>query len=245
MRRESSQKARSCPVCGRKRSAGSLCELAQLEKSLVRSSRSIIPYPAGQVIFHQGQPPFGMFCLVSGAAKVYKSSPAGGRILLRILGPGEVIGYRGVLSDEPYAATAETIKPSGIRVIPREEVFEYLRASPDLCLSLLAKLARELRISEDQSLMMATEPVRHRIARLLLTTVRVAGEVPTPGCLVPAEYRRIEMAQMLGTAPETLSRALKLMARQKLIRTTRTEIRILDPARLAELADSEVGKPGS
>ena len=191
------------------------------------------------MIFYQGQPPFAIYCLISGGAKIYKSSETGERVLIRVLGVGQLLGYRPVLANEPYAATAEAIKPTVACVITRENFFEILRASPTLCGRFLSKLARELRISEEQLLTVATEPVRKRLARLLLLMLKSADTPAHANSLVPTDYRRMEMAQMIGTTPETLSRALRLMARQGLIQVTRREIRVMDPARLAAVAGPE------
>ncbi|MFH1144900.1 MAG: Crp/Fnr family transcriptional regulator [Candidatus Eisenbacteria bacterium] len=229
------RKVRSCAACGRKGS-GRFCELAEERKSLFRSPRTIVRYAPGQAIFQQGQPPFAIYCLVSGAAKVYKSAEGGRRVLIRVLGPGEMLGYRAVLADEPYAATAEAIKPTTACVITRENLFELLRCSPDLGRRLLAKVARELRISEEQLLTFATDPARRRLARLLLLLLKSADVPLRTGSLVPRDYLRTEMAQMIGTAPETLSRALRLLARQGILRVTRAEIRVADPGRLKAAA---------
>jgi CRP/FNR family transcriptional regulator len=203
------------------------------------TARTIVQYPAGQVIFSQGQPPLAIYCLASGAVKIYKASETGGLIIIRVLSPGDLIGYRAVLANEPYAATAEAIKPTTACVIPRESFVEILRTSPGLCERFLAKLARELRISEEQLLTVANEPVRRRLARLLLLMLKAGGAPVRANSPIPTAYRRNEMAQMIGTTPETLSRALRLMAGQGLIRVTRTEIRVTDPKRLAAVGRSE------
>jgi CRP/FNR family transcriptional regulator len=227
-----SQRSHSCAACGRK-NVRTLCELAEEKESVVRAVRTIVRYSAGQVIFYQGQPPFAIYCLGSGAAKIYKSSEGGGRIIIRVLGAGEIIGYRAVLANEPYAATAEAIKPTTACVITRESFLEILRVSPGLCERLLAKMARELRISEEQLLTIANEPVRRRVARLLLLMLKAGGTPMRANSRIPTVYRRNEMAQMIGTTPETLSRMLRLMTSQGLIRVTRSEIRVTDPPRLA------------
>ena len=226
---------RTCTVSGRT-SPDSLCGLAGEGQPLLQAVRRIVDYPAGQPIFHQGQPPFAIYCLTSGTVKVYKSGPSGGQVILRVLGAGELLGYRAVLANEPYAASAETITPAAACVITREDLVDCLRYSPALCLRLMSKLARELRISEEQLLNIASEPVRKRLARLLIQMMGAEGIEVEENAAVPAVCRRTEMAQMIGTAPETLSRALGQLARQKLLLVTRTEIRIVDPARLLAMA---------
>lgn len=237
MARAAVRRAASCAVCGRK--DGSLCDLAGETVPVPQSVRTIVPYSAGQVIFHQGQPPFAIYCLSTGSAKIYKTANTGARTIIRVLGPGELLGYRAVLSNEPYAATAETIRPATVCVVTREAFMEILRASPGLCMRLLAKMARELRISEEQLVTVVNEPVRKRLARLLLLMLEAGGTPGRANSLVPADYQRNEMAQMIGTTPESLSRALALLSSQGLVRVTRKEIRVVDPERLAAVAGVE------
>ncbi len=230
--------SRCCPVCGRK-GPGPFCELAGSEKTGLETGRTVARYAAGEVIFSQGQPSLAVYCLTSGGAKVYKNALRGGQVILRVLGVGELLGYRPVLSGEPYAATAEAIVPTTACVITREHLFEGLRGSPELSARLLAKMARELRISEEQLLSIASEPVRRRIARLLVLTLRAAGVPMRANARVPTAYRRADMAQMIGTTPETFSRTLRQMASQGVIHVTRTEICVLNPGRLVAAASLE------
>jgi CRP-like cAMP-binding protein len=233
--RSKPQVGRSCAICGRKR-AQHICELAGREVSLLKAARTLVDYPAGQVIFHEGQPPFALYCIVSGTVKIYKASEAGRQIIVRLLSAGELLGYRPVLANEPYAATAAAVTPTRACLITRESFYESLRASPDLCVRVLGKMAKELRISEDQWLDFASDPVRRRLARLLLLLVRGEGLPLRAGIRIPGSCTRSEMAQMIGTAPETVSRTLALMGRQRLVRVTRTGIWVVDPARLSEVA---------
>lgn len=235
MPRRDSQKNGPCSLCGRK-SGEPLCDLAGEDRSIFREVRTEAEYPAGHVIFHQGQPPLAVYCLSAGGVKIYKTAASGGQIIIRVLGPGELLGYRPVLGNEPYAATAEAVTATTACVIARESFLAGLSRSPTLCMRLLEKMARELRISEDQLLNLASEPVRKRLARLLVLMLQAAGTPLQENMLVPTTCRRAEMAQMIGTTPETLSRTLRLLASQRLIRSTRTEIRVLDPNGLAEAA---------
>jgi CRP/FNR family transcriptional regulator len=238
--RKAGRKTGRCSVCGRN-GPGAFCELEGREASGLEIVRTAVRFPSGQVIFHQGQPPHAVYCLSYGTVKVYKNAPKGGHIILRVLGVGELLGYRPVLANEPYAATAETITPATACVITRERLLESLRVSPELCIRLLAKMARELRISEEQLLSIASEPVRRRLARLLILVLAAARIPLRADVCIPVAYRRTDMAQMIGTTPETLSRTLRQMARQGLIRVTRAEIRVQDPLRLAAAAALEIG----
>jgi CRP/FNR family transcriptional regulator len=194
-------------------------------------------YGRGQVIFYEGTPPLAIYCIHSGIVKLYKSGKNGTNIMIRILGPGEVIGYRALLASEAYAATAEAVDASTVCTITRNTIDELLKSDPRLILRLLSKLAAELRISEDQMVTRLQEPVRQRTARFLLWLRESLTDGSRRSNTISVPLLREEMAQMIGTTPETFSRTLRALSRDHLIAYDRKSISILRPRVLQRLAD--------
>lgn len=193
-------------------------------------------YERGQIIFYEGTPPLAIYCVHSGIVKLYKSGRNGTHIMIRILGPGEVLGYRALLADETYAATAEAVDKTTVCTITRETIDGLLKSDPKLILRLLSKLATELRISEDQMVARLQEPVRQRTAGFLLwlrDSLR-GGSYRSNKIDVP--LLREEMAQMIGTTPETFSRSLRKLAHERVIAYDRKSISILKLRSLQEIA---------
>jgi CRP/FNR family transcriptional regulator len=156
--------------------------------------------------------------------------------MIRILGPGEVMGYRALLADEPYAATAEAVDATTVCTIARDTIDELLGRDPELILRLLSKLATELRVSEDQMVTRLQEPVRQRAARFLLWLRDSLTGGARAGNKIAVPLLREEMAQMIGTTPETFSRTLRGLAREKVIAYDRKSISILKPRVLQGIA---------
>lgn len=224
-----------CATCGQ-REKGVFCNLVGDQLEELDRVKTVQKYRRGQILFHEGQPAPALFCIYSGRVKVYKTGARDEEHIIRLLGPTEIVGFRPILAGEPCAATAEAIEPATLCVFPPTSVFDLIRRMPEFSMALLAKLARELRASEEQFMTRAQESVRRRVARILLTLHRSPG---TPGAtrarpVVPV--RRTEIAQMVGTTPETLSRVLHELAGQGLVRVTRTEIQVADLKALRQVA---------
>ncbi|MBN1827371.1 MAG: Crp/Fnr family transcriptional regulator [Candidatus Eisenbacteria bacterium] len=193
-------------------------------------------YHAGEILFNEGNEPREVFFLREGRIKISKSGLHGEEVMLRLLGPGAIIGYRPLLAGEPYAATAEAVEPSLVCSIAAQRFIGLIRGFPDLALRILEELARELRVSEEELLIRTLEPVPRRAARLILWFLdsRPEGAGP-PQFTVPVP--RADLAGMIGTAPETLSRTLQDFTRAGLLEVEGRRFRVLDLDALRNLAD--------
>jgi CRP/FNR family transcriptional regulator, polysaccharide utilization system transcription regulator len=163
--------------------------------------------------------------------------------VLRLLGPGEMIGYRPLLADEPYMASAEAVVDSTLCVIPATVVRELLREIPEFAAAMLGRLARELSRSEDLMMDNLHRPVRQRAARLILHLLEDNQNSPEPHTLRSEHLRRLDMARMIGTTPETLSRILRSLAQRGVVALTRDRIRVRDRNLLHKIAgDSDLSR---
>lgn len=182
-------------------------------------------YKRGQIIFYEGNPAFALYCISKGRVKIYKMLKNGEQKVIRILIPGELLGYRSLLADEPYAATAEAIEHTVICAIPKDTFIKVLRQSPDLALKFLAKMAVELRTSEDQIIILKEFSARQRTAQLLISLIDNPNK---PNPVIKGILSRNEMAQMIGVMQETFSRTLHYFLNQGIIEISRSDISIID-----------------
>lgn len=222
-----------CDICGH-RPSSIFCSLAGSHLEKLDREKTVHKYEKGEVIFSEGDLSQAIHCIYSGKVKLYKLGPKNEEQIIRLLGPGEFMGYRALLANEPCAATAQTLESTVICSIAKKTFFELLRQSPDLVLRLLSKMARELRISEELALSLAQESVRQRTAHLLLFLLQ-GNQAKSEGPIrVP--LKRKDMAQMIGASPETLSRTLHYLERRGIVRMTRSEIYIQNLSALQLLA---------
>ena len=192
--------------------------------------------PRGQMIFAQGDEGEGFYVVVSGRVKVFILSPDGKEQTLHIFGAGEPFGEAAVFAGEKFPAHAEALEESRVFFFPRRAFVELIGQNPSLALNMLAVLSRRLRklasLVEDLSL----KEVPGRLAAYLL----YLSEVKKGGVEVQLDVSKNQLASLLGTIPETLSRILAKLSREGFIKSTGPrQIQLLDRKGLKELASGE------
>ena len=190
----------------------------------------------GQTIFEEGNEGSGFYVVLSGRVKVFKLSPDGKEQILHIFGAGEPFGEAAVFAGEKFPANAEALEESRVFFFPRLAFVELIGQNPSLALNMLAVLSRRLRklasLVEDLSL----KEVPGRLAAYLL----YLSEVKKGGVEVQLDVSKNQLASLLGTIPETLSRILAKLSREGFIKSTGPrQIQLLDRKGLKELASGE------
>jgi CRP-like cAMP-binding protein len=190
-------------------------------------------YKKNQVIFSEGDEGTGFYVIISGRVKIFKLSPEGKEQILHMMGPGEIFGEVPVFTGQGYPAFAEAHVNCTLLFFPRVVFIELIRKDPSLALNMLAVLSWRLRkfaaLIEDLSL----KEVPGRLAAYLL----YLGRKSKTGNQVNLDISKGQLASLLGTIPETLSRILGKMSRQGLISTEGSRIRITDLATIEEIAN--------
>jgi len=190
----------------------------------------------GQTIFEEGDEGEGFYVVVSGRVKVFKLSPDGKEQILHIFGAGEPFGEAAVFAGEKFPANAEALEESRVFFFPRPAFVELIGQNPSLALNMLAVLSRRLRklssLVEDLSL----KEVPGRLAAYLL----YLSEGNKKAVEVQLDVSKNQLASLLGTIPETLSRILAKLSREGFIKANGPrQIRLLDRKGLGELASGE------
>ncbi len=98
----------------------------------------------GALLFAEGRPPRGVYILGEGRAKLSICSEGGKRIMLRVAGPGEVLGLGATLSGEAYEVTAELMDPAAVIFVKRKDLLKYLRNHPPICMDVVRRLSDDL-----------------------------------------------------------------------------------------------------
>lgn len=190
------------------------------------------PFRRGQIIFQEGDEGKGFYVVGAGKVKIYKLAPDGKEQILHIFGPGEPFAEVPVFAGQCYPANAEALEDSRLFFFPRSGFIELIRRHPSLALNMLAVLSRRLRqlagLVEDLSL----KEVPARLAAYFLYQSDHRQGAPEFALEIP----KGQLASLLGTIPETLSRMLAKMAKEGLIESSGPNIKILDKTGLQELA---------
>lgn len=190
----------------------------------------------GQVIFNEGDDGVGFYIVISGRVKIYKMSPDGKEQILHIFGPGEPFAEVAVFTGSTYPAHAEALEKSRILFLPKDAFIRMLKENPALPMNMLASLSLRLkrfaRMIEELSL----KEVPGRLAAHLLylsSRKKDANEFRL-------DMAKVQLASLLGTIPETLSRILGRMSSQGLIAINGPQITIIDRDGLENLASGEM-----
>lgn len=207
-------------------------ELAALRQIAVR--RNIA---RGETVFSEGDPGNGFYLVVEGQIKVYKLSSEGKEQILHIIRPGEPFGEVAVFAGRSFPANAEAIAASRLLFLPREAFVELIRQNPSLAMNMLAVLSRRLRQFTVQVENLSLKEVPGRLASYLLVLSAEQEEIEA----VVLPISKGQLASLLGTIPETLSRIFARMSDQGLIEVHGRTIALLDRIGLQEVAEQGKG----
>ena len=185
-------------------------------------------YTRGNVLFYQGNEPFALFFVCTGRVKLVRAEDGGRHKIVRIIRSPDFIGERSLIANAPYAATAEVMDTARICVIDAARFAAFWSKRPEISRALARQLATKLGEVEVQAVELALRTIRERLARLL----SLQADFSRSGPIFQLTESRQELAELLGTSPEVISRTLKELAVRKLIALEGKRVRILDIVRL-------------
>ena len=207
-----------------------------LRQSQLRELKNIAVdkfFNKGEAIFFEGDDGNGFYVVVSGLVKVFKISSEGKEHILHIFGPGEPLGEVAVFSGRQFPANAETLARSHLLFFPRTSFVDLIAGSPSLALNMLAVLSKRLREFTVQIEHLSLKEVPGRLAAYLIYLADEQGRDDA----VSLTISKLQLASLLGTIPETLSRIFARMNREKLIQVKGQTIRLVDRRGLEKLAE--------
>lgn len=202
-------------------------DLSKERKQEISEKKGCNFYKKGQIIFFEGNRPFGLYCVHKGKIKVYKTSESGKEQIFRFAQEGDIMGYRALLGGEPYRATAETLTDAVICFVPREVFFNVIEKDHDFSLKTMKFLCVELGNAEERMLNLTQKPVIERLAEVLLILKEKFGLEDDEKTL-NINLTREDLANFVGTATETIVRLLHELKDEHLIEVDGRKIKLLD-----------------
>ena len=222
------KKIPSCKSCAsRLNSCFSILDEEDIE--LLDSTKEATVYPKRQVIFHSGRTPTGVFCLMDGKVKMSKTGADGKEQIVRFVLPGRLLGIRAFLGACAYTATATTLEDSVICYIPKEIFIKFQYKYPTITSCMITTLSQLLCEAEDKMTSIAQKNVRERLAETLLELRQVFsyGEKSKENSY-PISLTREDLANIVGTATETVIRLISEFKEAKLIEVEGRKIYLKD-----------------
>lgn len=197
----------SCENCiHRKDGVSAFTNLGDEELKNVSNSKGCLFFKKGQIIFHEGNRPNGVYCIHSGKIKLYKLGIEGKEQIIRFVKSGDVVGYRSLLSDETLSVSASTLEDTSCCFIPKSVLFEAIQKNPKFSMDLMKRACHDLGEATKLITNLAQKTVRERLAEVLLILKSNFG-VDEQGTL-QISLTREELANMTGTATESVIRLL-------------------------------------
>lgn len=202
--------------------------LTDEERDFVNKVKTATRYKKGQVLFHEGTRPLGVFCIGSGRVKVYRIGIDGKEQIIKIGSVGDLLGYKALISNHHYILSGEALEDCMVCFIPKDDFLMLLKPGSNFYMSLLKAVCEEHGIIASKITEMAQMSVRQRLALSLLMLNETYGVELEESDGVHINLSREDLANIVGTATESLIRLLNEFKKEGLIQTYGRKIEVKD-----------------
>jgi len=192
--------------------------------------------PRGARLFQEGDPSGGVYVLCTGQVKLSCTSREGRTLILKIAMPGDVLGLGAVISGTSYEVTAETVQPTEIKSIRREEFLAFLHKHGEASLHAAKSLSEEYKAAFfDARRLALSGSAAGRLASVLLEWGR-ATSCGKPEMRFTMALTHEELANLVGSSRETVTRMLGRFKKEKMIQIRGSSVLIVAPDKLEQLS---------
>ncbi len=231
-------KASRCEECP-SRGESVFCQLEAAALEQLDRDKNTNAYKKGQNLFVEGNPPFGFYCISSGKVKLSKSTESGKEVLLRIAGPGEVLGHRSLFSEQAYNATATAMEDTHVCFVSRPAILKLIEQNPQLTVNLLKRLGDQMGAAENRLVAATDRSVRERVAETLVVLAETYGLQDADRIRVDLSLTRDELSGLVGAATENVIRVITEFKKDGIIDEHKKQFMILDVEALSEVASRD------
>jgi len=191
-------------------------DLKEKDLEKLRESTRKIKYGQGEIIFQEGAPAFGFYLIFEGMVKLVKRSTRAKSQILKIVGPGEILGETTLFDKGSHNAYAKTLEPVVVGFIERGDFFYFLERHPKTIFRLYERLSEELKAFQNKLAERSYSSSKERLARLILYLGKSG-----------VELSRAELAEMAGVSSKTAIRTLSELESRGIIAIESRKIKIL------------------
>ena len=206
-------------------------ELEKVEKEKVCNF-----YKRGSIIYHEGSRTNGFYCINSGILKIFKTGIDGREQIIAFAKRGDVIGYRSILSNELACSSAKVIEDAVLCFVPGETLISLVKTNGNFSMAMMQQTCRELGEANSFITDIAQKTVRERLAEVLLNLMDIFDL--DENNVLKISLTREELANIVGTATESVIRLLSEFKHDKLIDLNGRKITILDIKRLEKISNA-------
>jgi CRP/FNR family transcriptional regulator, cyclic AMP receptor protein len=224
-----------CASCNL-RPSESFCGLSARAAQALGSIRRMSSYPAGAILFMEGEQARGVYIVCQGRVKLLTTNSDGKTLIFKIAKPGEILGLNATLSGTPHEITAETLQPAQLAYVSREDFLKFIRENGDACLRVAQHLGRDCHSAYEviRSIGLSNS-VEEKLARFLLDWSN-SGQSTNVGLKVKLALTHEEIAQLIGCSRESVSRSFSDFKRKHLVEVNGATLVLQDKEALETLA---------
>lgn len=211
------------------------CNFRQTTLQVFEALKITHAYPKGTTLFMEGHHADGIYILCQGRVKLSTCSKDGRVIILHVAEPGEILGLSAAVTDSIHVATAEAIDTCQVNYVKNKDFLEFLRTNSEACLSAVKQLGRNYNTAYLQICSLGlSSSVSDKLAMLFLGWCKTAVE-DHDGIHLKVSYTHEEIAEMIGTSRETVTRLLKDFRESHLISRKGSDLIIHDKKKLENI----------
>jgi CRP-like cAMP-binding protein len=209
--------------------------LTRDEMEKINFEKDFRHYRRGDVLYQEGNRINGFYCINKGIIKVFKTGFDGKEQIIRFAKKGEIIAYRSVISNEPACTTAEVIEEAHVCFIPSEILISFIKGNPVFSFELMKLTCHELEEANSYITDIAQKTVRERLAEVLLHLIKDFGLDDNNNLKI--SLTREELANIVGTATESVIRLLSEFKSDRLIELHGRKIMIINKKGLEKISN--------
>jgi CRP/FNR family transcriptional regulator len=216
------------------RNEGFFCALKDESLTALNAMRFTAVYPKGATLFHEGEDARGVYIVCSGRVKLVASSSAGRTLIAKIAGAGEVLGVSAVVLKQNYELTAETLEPVQVTFVRADDFLRFITSSTEVSMRTAQQLSSDCQQAHNEIRTLGLgRSVRDRFSSLLLDWCNEApATANADGVRLKVMLTHEEIAQIIGTTRETVTRLLTQFRAEHLIEVKGSTMIVRNPAAL-------------
>jgi CRP/FNR family cyclic AMP-dependent transcriptional regulator len=205
-----------------------LSALSEDERSRFRAAGRTRVFAKGEAVFHEADDAGGVIAIISGRVKVCVAGVGGREVVLRIPGPGELVGELSAIANRPRTATVTAVDRVEAIAVRADDFRRFLLENPRVSPLVFEHVTTLLAEADRQRIDFATRDVTARIASRLIELTQTSGEPELDGVRITLPLSQEELAAWAGASREAVARSLHLLRGLGWIETRRREIKVLN-----------------
>lgn len=208
------------------------------ERKAFEAAGRPVRFTSKETVFREGDDPGGVIAIASGRMKVSIVGVGGRDVVLRLPGPGELVGEIAAVGGRPRSATVETVTDVAGITVRAADFRQFISEHARVATLIFEHVTALLSYADRQRVDLATRDVTGRVASRLLELAGQADEPLPPGTRIPLSLSQDELAAWSGASREAVAKSLQLLRELGWVSTGRREITLLDEAALRALVES-------